>query len=432
MLSTLPGLTPGFGGFGLPGDSPGSGPGLPGGLPGTMPGMAGLLGLTSDKAVPGWALPGPGQGAGVPGTGTPVVRVPAGAMGTGAPLGIDTQRPSGGPGGLLSGLLGLTGTRGPGQSAMPGLAGATAALPGKGVPSLMAGFTVGATGLPSAAQGGPTGQTDLGSAPGSPLAFALAGPRFGAGRGLPRLPGQGTSLSAARPGAPSMGDMLDGAAGFVPKSAPDGLYVGVSGSFDMPMGVTSGDYETDVEGMRNLLAQVRQRTNVHVTVRERFVPLTVENLKDTPIIHIRGHRPFQFTAQEREALRKYVQGGGTIFGEDSHGPFGECFRREMKRIFGKAPSNLPADHELYRSYYVLNEVPAGDMGERYPLQGIHVNQRLGVIYSRNDYGDCWEGTGGWVKPEAREPAFKMGTNIYIYVVAHASGVKRATAPESGP
>jgi hypothetical protein len=58
------------------------------------------------------------------------------------------------------------------------------------------------------------------------------------------------------------------------------------------------------------------------------------------------------------------------------------------------------------------------MGERYPVQGIDVGGRLGVIYSRNDYGDCWEGTGGWVKPESREPAFEMGTNIFVYVVAH--------------
>jgi len=170
---------------------------------------------------------------------------------------------------------------------------------------------------------------------------------------------------------------------------------------------------------------VRERTNVRVTVQERYVPLTLENIQQTPILHLRGHRPFSFTDQEREVLHQYVAQGGTIFGEDSHGPFGECFRREMKKIFGATLTDLPGDHDLYRAHYVLDRVPAGDMGERYPLQGIPAGDRLGVIFSRNDYGDCWEGTGEWVRPETREPAFKMGTNIFTYVVAHWKKIKAA-------
>jgi len=227
---------------------------------------------------------------------------------------------------------------------------------------------------------------------------------------IPGLPGLGTGAVPGMPGGRA-------------KSAPGGLYVGVAGSFDMPMGVTTSDYQADAQGMPNLLAEVRRRTNVHVTVHERFVPLDLTEVQNTPVLHLRGHRPFKFTPQEREVLRRYVARGGTIFGEDSHGPFGECFRREMKKIFGQAPNDLPPSHELYRSYYVLDRVPAGDMGERYPLQGIEMDGRLGVIFSRNDYGDCWEGTGEWVRPEAREPAFKMGTNIFIYILAHSKQAK---------
>lgn len=241
---------------------------------------------------------------------------------------------------------------------------------------------------------------------------------------MPRLPASGEPASAQSDAdlQPGRGGPQLGAEGA--KSTPGGLYVGVAGSYDLPMGVTSSDYEADAEGMRNLLAEVRKRTNVHVTVQERFVPLTPDNISSAPIIHLRGHRPFSFTPQEREALKQYVGNGGTIFGEDSHGPFGECFQREMRKIFGEAPKDLPVSHELFRSYYVLDRVPAGDMGERYPLKGIQVGDRLGVIFSRNDYGDCWEGTGGWVKPESREPAFKMGTNIYIYVIAHSKDTRR--------
>ncbi|MBU0606645.1 MAG: DUF4159 domain-containing protein, partial [Armatimonadetes bacterium] len=202
----------------------------------------------------------------------------------------------------------------------------------------------------------------------------------------------------------------------------------VSGSFDMPMGVTSSDYDADAAGMPNLLGEIRKRTNVHVTVLERTVKLDPADLKNTPVLHLRGHRPFSFTAQEREALRQYVAQGGTILAEDSHGPFGECFRREMRLIFSAPLRDLPITHDIYRAHYVLKSVPAGDMGERYPLQGLEVGGRLGVVFSRNDYGDCWEGTGGWVRPESREPAFEMGTNLFVYIVAHWNQRRQGAAP----
>jgi hypothetical protein len=186
----------------------------------------------------------------------------------------------------------------------------------------------------------------------------------------------------------------------------------------MPLGITTSDYNADASGMPNLLSEVRKRTNVDVTIRERFVALELDKIKDSPVIHLRGHKAFQLTPEEREVLRQYVRQGGTIFGEDSHGPFGECFRREMHKVFGVEPRDLPKNHELYKAFYVLDDVPRGDMGEQNPLQGISVGNRLGVIFSRNDYGDLWEGTGWWVQQDDREAAYKMGVNIYAYVTAH--------------
>jgi hypothetical protein len=247
----------------------------------------------------------------------------------------------------------------------------------------------------------------------------VAGPGAG-GFGLPPLPriGDGTLIASAAGDGPGPAGLWAGMDAGGAKSTPGGLYTNISGSFDMPMGVTTADYQADAEGMVNLLSEVRGRTNVHVTVQERFVPLTLENIQHSPVLHLRGHRAFTLTDEERETLRRYVAQGGTIFGEDSHGPFGECFRREMAKTFGGSLQDLGLQHDLFRAHYVLDRVPAGDMGERYPLQGITVGDRTGVIFSRNDYGDCWEGTGEWVRPETREPAFRMGVNIFTYAIAH--------------
>ncbi|MEI6502335.1 MAG: DUF4159 domain-containing protein, partial [Armatimonadota bacterium] len=256
--------------------------------------------------------------------------------------------------------------------------------------------------------------------PGAPVAIAVGGVGRGGG-------GLGSGLLATLSGIVNTGDIGPGPgeAGGTTESAmstgvasPSGIYAGVTASFDMPMGITNGDYESDAQGMPNLLAEVRKRTNVHVTVTQRTVGLKLAEIKDTPVLHLRGHKAFSFTPQEREALRQYVAQGGTILAEDSHGPFGECVQREMKLIFNQPLHDLPVSHEIYHTQYDLKTIPAGDMGERYPLQGVNVGGRLGVIFSRNDYGDCWEGTGAWVKAESREPAFQMGTNLLVYIAAH--------------
>ena len=397
------------GGEGI-GIGPGSGPGGFASPVGTGPGGAGTgtgplrLALGIPQGEPGGGQPGVpfllggGEGPGtVPGEG-------GGGWGPGGPgIGMGSNAGKGGPGFMI---------------AMGGGPGG----PGGGGGGLPFGFPGPGTG------GGPGGP---GVGPGGPV--AVPGGTGSGGPGLAGVVGRGVGALGLGPLVAKVADWVlpGGTGGMTPggertglgtggaaKPNPGGLYVGVSGSFDMPLGVTTADYDADASGMTNLLATVRERTNIHVTVQERFVPLKYENIKDTPILHIRGHRPFTFTDEEREALRKYVENGGMIFGEDSHGPFGPCFRSEMKRIFGAGLKALSKQHEIYRAYYVFDEVPEGDMGERYPLEGIQTQGgRVAVLFSRNDYGDSWEGTGGWVQGRNREAAFQMGVNIYSYAVA---------------
>lgn len=392
------------------------------------------------KAAPtaGWrpVAIGPGIGGIGPGGG----QGGRGGMGTGEGTGIGADRGPGiGPLGPIALGTSETMTSGPALLALPG--DSITALPGlfgggapgegmgggpgesfklfpmmtpSGVPAGI-GIGPGAGGLALIPEAGGWGEGEGGG----PVMTGLPTAGGHGGLGLLPLPEGMTGDLLARapdtlPGLSGLGAWLDALKG---KSTPGGLYSDVSGAFDLPMGITTADYQADAEGMVNLLAEVRRRTSIRVTVQQHYVPLTLENIRNYPVLHLRGHRPFTFTEEEREVLRQYVAQGGTIFGEDSHGPFGECFRREMRKIFGRGLEDLPPDHELYRAHYVLDRVPAGDMGERYPLQGIDVGGRLGVIFSRNDYGDCWEGTGEWVRPESREPAFQIGVNIFTYITA---------------
>jgi hypothetical protein len=407
-----PGFGGGWGEFG-----PGEGGGGPGG---------GGAGPGGGEGGPGWGggpvavgQGGPGGGVGFPGgTGTGIGGEPEG-WGIGAPGEAFAMAPSGGEGGGFGGNEpgGPTpGSGTPWYKRLPQIGWPFGFLegepPGPGIP----GGT--GEGPPATRETGPINLASLLAPLASPIGVAAGkladylAPSEGDGGG---------GFGGTGPGdAPAGGRQI----GFG-KTKPGGLYTDISGGFDMPLGVTTSDYDTDAAGTRNLMQEIRNRTNLSVTVQERFQDLTYESIKSLPVVHLRGHKAFKLTPQEREALRKYVENGGTIVGESSHGPFDQCFEREMKQIFGKGFEDLGLDHEVYKSYYVLKDYPPGDMGERHPLQAIKAGGRPAVIYSRNDYGDAWEGTGEWIDPRVREPAFQMGVNIYVYIMAHWQKTQQA-------
>ncbi|MBM3499243.1 MAG: DUF4159 domain-containing protein [Armatimonadetes bacterium] len=208
--------------------------------------------------------------------------------------------------------------------------------------------------------------------------------------------------------------------GAVAKAGPGGIYADLVGTFDIPVGVTNSDYNTDEVSVLNLLGVMRDRTNVRVTIDNRYVPITYDDIKDMPMLWVSGHKPLSWTAEERAALKQYVENGGTLLVEDCHGPFAQVMPNEIRRTFGKELEPVPMDDELFRSFYVIDELPAGDVQERLPIRGVRTaDGRLGVIYSSNDYSDAWKvPRGSYVADADKEQAYRMGINWYVYILAH--------------
>jgi Domain of unknown function (DUF4159) len=397
---------------------------------------------------------GPGSGRGV---GTGVGDGAGPGSGTGAPLVVAMTGPGGGLGQGSSGLpLGF-----PDGTTTEGLPGFPWLQPGRGIAGgggegfggphgsgfgggypgvgdkLAPGFggEPGGTGIDipaprMAGGGGGGGGGDLPGGPGTygPLtvgggpATGLAGFGAAVGKalGLPALPaGLGAPLAGMQvlEGGPGGGGVGGGAGG---KQAPRGIYADLVGTFDLPVGVTNSDYNTDEVSVLNLLGVMRERTNVKVTITDRYVPLDYNAIRDTPLLWLSGHKPFSWTPAEREAIRKYVENGGTILAEDCHGPFGQVFQDEMRRIFGEELEPVPMTDDLFRSFYVMDKVPAGDVEERRPVKGLRTKDgRLGVIYSPNDYSDAWKvPRGSYVPDVTKEQAYRLGINMYIYILAH--------------
>jgi len=405
-----PGSGPGVGTGVGDGAGPGSGLGRP--LVVAVTGPGGGLGYgdsslplgfpdgTTTGGLPGfpWLQPGLGQAGG-------------GGEGFGGPHGT----------GFGGGYPGIGSKLTPGFGGEPGSAGVD--IP---APRLAGGGGGGGADLP----GGPGlyGPLQVGGGPGGGIEGLVAS----AGRaiGLPSiLPGLASPLAGMHALAGGPGGGVGGGSG--DKQAPRGIYADLVGTFDLPVGVTDSDYNTDEVSVLNLLGVMRERTNVKVTITNRYVPLQYDAIKDAPLLWISGHKPFSWTPAEREALRKYVEDGGTILAEDCHGPFGEVFQEEVRRIFGQELDPVPLGDDLFRSFYVMDKLPPGDVRERLPIKGLRTKDgRLGVIYSPNDYSDAWKVPhGSYVPEEGKEQAYRIGINMYVYILAHW---KQQGTGERGP
>jgi hypothetical protein len=186
-----------------------------------------------------------------------------------------------------------------------------------------------------------------------------------------------------------------------------------------------GDWYANPSGLPNLLSQVRTRTGVPVSERPVHTKLTDANLWNYPYLYITGHGGLRFTPEEVRILRQYLEAGGFLHVDDNYG-LDESFRREIRRVFPETQLvELPADHPLYHSFYDFPEgLPKIHQHDGKPAQGFGIfhEGRLVVFYSyESDLGNGWEDADRYDDPpEAREKAFRMGVNLFVYALSQVA------------
>ncbi|MEX1257294.1 MAG: DUF4159 domain-containing protein [Gemmatimonadota bacterium] len=198
-----------------------------------------------------------------------------------------------------------------------------------------------------------------------------------------------------------------------------------------PLGVArlqyggGGDWYANPSALPNLLEAVRLRTGLPVADREVVITPLDPGLRDHPFLFLTGHGEVAFAADERQALRSYLESGGFLLADDTYG-LDESFRREMALLFPDRPlTELPPDHPVFHLFY---ELPGGlpkiheHTGAPPQAFGIFHEGRLVVFYSfESDLGDGWEDPQVHDNPpELREAALRMGVNLFLYAVSRAA------------
>lgn len=207
-------------------------------------------------------------------------------------------------------------------------------------------------------------------------------------------------------------------AGFPPGTSRAGERIGIA---RLKYG-GGGDWYSNPSSLPNLLAFVRETTDIPMADEPAVVAPGDDELFSYPVLYMNGHGNVSFTPAETAALRRYLTGGGFLIADDNYG-MNASFRREMSKVFpDKELVLLPTDHPVFSACYPfpggLPKVHEHD-GEPAQAYAIFHEGRMVVFYAyQSDLGDGWEDQGVHEDPEpVRQRALKMGANLLVWALS---------------
>jgi hypothetical protein len=200
---------------------------------------------------------------------------------------------------------------------------------------------------------------------------------------------------------------------------------------------------------RNLSIRLSELTRVRVSFDDDQEPnylvvrLTDPALFQCPFIMMTEVGTLYLDDDEAARLREYLQKGGFLWADDFWGSYEwQNWEHEIRKVFpaGQYPIvDLPLDHPLFRSHFVVQKVPqiasinywmgsGGDTSERgadsavpYLRAILDEHQRPMVVITYNtDLGDSFEREGDDPNYFYRfaVDGYALGINILLYSMAH--------------
>jgi hypothetical protein len=193
--------------------------------------------------------------------------------------------------------------------------------------------------------------------------------------------------------------------------------------------IHEGDWDPDPSAVHNLLKYARDNSTLEVKFKRENIRLKDPKAATFPLLYLTGHHDFHWSDEEVGALQRYLKAGGLLLADACCGrlAFDTAFRREIARVFPEQKlERLPADHPLYHCHHDIAQVEytprvLEDFGPLTApeLEGIAIDGKQAVIYSRFDLGNGWE---QFPHPYSYglkdDSALKIGTNVLVFAVTH--------------
>jgi hypothetical protein len=166
----------------------------------------------------------------------------------------------------------------------------------------------------------------------------------------------------------------------------------------------SGDWQPAPRAMPNLMEYVNKTYGLDVMLKPEKLILGDRDVVDLKFLYMQGRGAFNIRADQLDHLRFNLEHGGLLLADACCGkePFDKAFRKFAVELWpDKKLERVPLDDDLFSS--ALNGTPLtsanlrlrpkanGPMQAHDPwLEGIKVNGRWAVLYSKYDLGCALE------------------------------------------
>ena len=219
--------------------------------------------------------------------------------------------------------------------------------------------------------------------------------------------------------------------GETPKLAKDVAAVLSDRALVLPKLSHNGGADDAPNAWGKILRELRLSAGLEIKSGKTMIPAIAERLADHPFIFIHGRNKITFNAEERLAIRKYLELGGFIFADSicASDAFTDSFRFEMEQILQTRLVAIPAEHDIWtndRYGEVLTQVTVRrkNKGGKFvedkqapQMDGISLNGRLAVVFSPLDLSCALENTrvsncNGYT----RQDATRIARNVVLYAL----------------
>lgn len=193
----------------------------------------------------------------------------------------------------------------------------------------------------------------------------------------------------------------------------------------------TGDWNPDPASIPNLGRTLKEQTGCATDFSKQRVVPGSDDLGDYPLLYLTGHRDFQFSPAQVDALRTYLERGGFLLSDACCGKaeFDAAFRRLCAQLYPDRPlAPLPLTHPVLRTPHAIEKVtykPAvnrlfPDLGDAPRVEGLSApDGRLQVFYSRLNFGCELQGHGcPGCLGVAGQDAYRLAVNAVMYALSH--------------
>jgi hypothetical protein len=187
----------------------------------------------------------------------------------------------------------------------------------------------------------------------------------------------------------------------------------------------AGDWNIAPLAIPNLTTTLRDKLKFDVVINHKELFPRDPGLVHYPLIYLHGRAAVDFSEEDLAALRRHLDpGGGTLFADAACGSpsFDASFRKFVAELMPKSPLvPIPKSDDFYtrKLGYDLADArrtpSAGGKADYPDLEGVQVDGRWAIIYSKLDLGCALQKQAGIeCKGYTHESALRIATNIVLY------------------